>query len=458
MDKKMITDAVIAVQNGESSAWTVLDNTYRSEIYRFCLDKVKNPNEAEEITQQTIVTAYEKINSLNNPKRFKPWVLTIANNKCTDYYRRIQKNVSYSSSGDEEDEGVFDNVVESSPELYPEMKLDESTRRRILRKFIYNLPKEQAQCIELKYFQGLKGSEIAAQIGVNANTVRSRLRYGEANLKKQILEYEKSTNSKLFAGLGYSYSNQLSGNTAGRSFRIPAVVAVITALVVAAAAVFGVFMFNGNNNAVRPKNTATGVPGESNGKSQREILDDISGRYLLTSSNDNCRSECVINADGTVNGKYILESNEKKDGFAKTVYESRWNAVVDNLVQLNDYSYSFILADFIYVNEPKTEKIEGDTRTIYLGAKGIDENSSLTVYTPETPVSKLTESITSWPLIERSINGTDKLNAYIIADLSRPEVHPYVLENDKIKKLEPATVSPAVRQTATDPAASGKKH
>lgn len=84
MEKQVITNAVIAVQNGDSSGWTVLDNEYRDQIYRFCLDKVKNTHEAEEITQQTIVTAFQNIGSLKNPKRFKPWVLTIANNKCTD--------------------------------------------------------------------------------------------------------------------------------------------------------------------------------------------------------------------------------------------------------------------------------------------------------------------------------------------------------------------------------------
>lgn len=43
MDNQRITDAVIAVQNGDNSSWNILDDEFRNQVYRFCLDKVKNP-------------------------------------------------------------------------------------------------------------------------------------------------------------------------------------------------------------------------------------------------------------------------------------------------------------------------------------------------------------------------------------------------------------------------------
>lgn len=436
MEKQVITNAVIAVQNGDSSGWTVLDNEYRDQIYRFCLDKVKNTHEAEEITQQTIVTAFQNIGSLKNPKRFKPWVLTIANNKCTDYYRRIQKNMNFSSAGNEEADGYFDNVVENEEELYPEIHLDEAAQRKIIRHFIYNLPKEQAQCIELKYYQGLKGSEIASQLGINANTVRSRLRYGEANLKKQIQEYEKSTKTKLRLGAVYSYSNQLSGHSsANRRYSIPAVVAAITALVVAASVIFGVFITK-NNSGVKPKPNSS----QSSGKtlSESEILNNIAGKYLLTSNTVTGRSECIVNADGTVKGVYT-DTVQKQSGskYSSTVFESKWTGLLKNLKQINEYSYNFNISDIIYEHVPNTEKISNNVRTVYTEAKGMSEGSTLTVYTPETPESKLDSRMTSLPLIERSVKENGKLNSYVIVDLSEKKLSPYVVEKNDIKRVSP---------------------
>ncbi len=449
MDNQRITDAVIAVQNGDNSSWNILDDEFRNQVYRFCLDKVKNPYEAEELTQQTIVSAYQNIGNLKNPKRFKPWLLTIANNKCTDYYRKIQRNVNYSAVGDEDTDAAFDNVIEDNSDSYPEIKLDESTQRKILRKFIGNLPKEQAQCIELKYFQGLKGSEIAALIGVNANTVRSRLRYGEANLKKQILEYEKRTKTKLRFSANYSYSNQLAGNSGRSRFTAPAVVAVITALVVAASVVFGVFLYNNSKVTTTPENQIS-ESSLANNMPQADILNNIAGKYILTNANGEKQSECIVNSDGTVNGTYTESTSKSGSNYDSTVYKCDWKATLDNLSKLNGYSYNFSINNITYDHTPKTEEIINSVRTVYTSAAGISEGAEITVYTPETPVSELDSSLKTNSQVSRYSAG-DKLNSYMIVLEDEEKLYPYFLESDQIA----TAVSTVTVETSPDSYSSG---
>ena len=49
---------------------------------------IDSPADTEDILQETYLTAYQKFSQLRNPDAFKAWVLSIARNKCTDYFRQ----------------------------------------------------------------------------------------------------------------------------------------------------------------------------------------------------------------------------------------------------------------------------------------------------------------------------------------------------------------------------------
>ena len=57
-------------------------------IERFVRFRIDSPADAEDILQETYLTAYQKFSQLRNPDAFKAWVLSIARNKCTDYFRQ----------------------------------------------------------------------------------------------------------------------------------------------------------------------------------------------------------------------------------------------------------------------------------------------------------------------------------------------------------------------------------
>lgn len=57
-------------------------------IERFVRFRIDSPADAEDILQETYLTAYQKFSQLRNPDAFKAWVISIARNKCTDYFRQ----------------------------------------------------------------------------------------------------------------------------------------------------------------------------------------------------------------------------------------------------------------------------------------------------------------------------------------------------------------------------------
>jgi RNA polymerase sigma-70 factor (ECF subfamily) len=73
-------------------------------IFRYLFSRVQNIHDAEDLTSQTFITAYENLSKLKNPKIFTAWVFTIARNKTYDFFRRSQRhpNVQFDEKMDQE--------------------------------------------------------------------------------------------------------------------------------------------------------------------------------------------------------------------------------------------------------------------------------------------------------------------------------------------------------------------
>ncbi len=64
---------------------------HQSAIERFVKFKISDPFDADDILQETYLTAANKFNTLQNKESFKPWILSIARNKCNDHFRKNRK-------------------------------------------------------------------------------------------------------------------------------------------------------------------------------------------------------------------------------------------------------------------------------------------------------------------------------------------------------------------------------
>ena len=75
----------------------------RAAVERFVRYRVSMVHDADDILQEVYITAYSKFPQLKNKESFKPWIISIARNKCTDYFHRVAKQY----------EIPIDNVAES---------------------------------------------------------------------------------------------------------------------------------------------------------------------------------------------------------------------------------------------------------------------------------------------------------------------------------------------------------
>lgn len=255
--KEEIRQAVSAVQNGNISKWEVIDKAYRKKIEGYCAARSRNASEAEDLAQLTMMDAYRKIGSLRETDKLESWLFGIASHKCKDYNRQSSAQSGLPDNLAGETEEADSGTDRSEPERQAEI----SQLQEVVRGFIDSLPEEQAEIIRLRYYEGLTVPEIAEQLGENPNTVKSRLRYGEKKLQKQVRDYEKKTGVKLGAiallfpnGTKAAVATGVGAGSAS-GFVIPAAIIGTAVAVTAGAAVAGFTMFGGNQNDAEPPQT-----------------------------------------------------------------------------------------------------------------------------------------------------------------------------------------------------------
>ena len=76
------------IQEGDIAAFEDLYRRYYGRLFRFCLRRMGNPHEAEEVTQEAFARAYRAMPGLRGEKRFYPWLSVIASRLCIDSHRR----------------------------------------------------------------------------------------------------------------------------------------------------------------------------------------------------------------------------------------------------------------------------------------------------------------------------------------------------------------------------------
>ena len=176
-------DLVMSFINGDNSALAALIDKYRSRIFGFIISKVKNKEVAEDIFQETFIKVINKIKKrkYNEQGKFIVWVMTITHNLIMDYFRKQKKRKFFKST---DDFNVFDFI--KNGELNVEQKLIKEQVLNHLKILINELPIEQKEILQMRYYSKMSYKEISENCGISINTALGRMRYAIINLRKII--------------------------------------------------------------------------------------------------------------------------------------------------------------------------------------------------------------------------------------------------------------------------------
>ena len=192
MEHSRLVDLITRAQQGDKNALEELYVDIFNSVFRLALRMVKNPEDAEDITQEIYITVQEKISDLREPKAFYTWVNQITANKCNlilNKYKGIAKL-------DDEEEILA--LIDDDPANMPDKALDDEATRKLIMDVIDNLPDNQRVCIILFYYAQFTVVQIAETLETNENTIKTRLSIARAKIRKVLEELAENKGIKLW--------------------------------------------------------------------------------------------------------------------------------------------------------------------------------------------------------------------------------------------------------------------
>lgn len=186
-----ISHLVEKIKKGDNKSFEKLYKLTEREVWFTCISFLKNETTAQDIMQETYITAFLKIQSLEKSSQIRSWLNRIAVNKCKNYFKgkgEIQL-----------DDEIFENqaIVDERISIPEEYISDKAKREIILSIMQEVLSDVQYQTVIMHYFNEMTVDEIAEVFECSRGTVLSRLNYSRVKMKTAIEDYENKSGDKL---------------------------------------------------------------------------------------------------------------------------------------------------------------------------------------------------------------------------------------------------------------------
>ena len=177
-------------QGGNAEAFTQLIGRYEDRIFRLARSVCSGlPSEAEDVYQETFLTAFKKLRGFHGDSELGTWLYRIAANLCLMRHRKKKSEpfVPLLDQAHDHDDGPGHQFRDWSPT--PEEIAGKKELSRSVTRALAKLPVEYRLVVTLRDVEGLSGEKTAAVLGLSLAAVKSRLHRGRLFLRD---EFERS--------------------------------------------------------------------------------------------------------------------------------------------------------------------------------------------------------------------------------------------------------------------------
>lgn len=175
-EETVLIDSVVA---GQASKFEVLVGAYQQRIYSTLLGMLGNRQDAEDVTQETFLTAFRKLDQFERRSSFYTWLHRIAFNAAIDLQRRKKRTRNRLVSSD-----VIDTIERAGQQSSsPESIVIANETVTQVQLAMSRLDVERRNIIALRDLQEMDYAEIASMLDIPVGTVRSRLHRARIELR-----------------------------------------------------------------------------------------------------------------------------------------------------------------------------------------------------------------------------------------------------------------------------------
>jgi RNA polymerase sigma-70 factor, ECF subfamily len=188
VDPEVLVQWIRQAKKGDLGSYQQIYDVFARKVLNFVYRMVNSVEEAEDLTQETFVTVYQKLGSLKDDTKFEPWLFRIARNYVYQRYRsRAPATVSVDATDDEGQPVTHIADARKNPdESFQAMELE-----GVVQEVIDDLPEKYREVFVLSAIQHLSYQEIADIVGRSLPSVKTDIHRARLEVRRRVKDYLK---------------------------------------------------------------------------------------------------------------------------------------------------------------------------------------------------------------------------------------------------------------------------
>jgi RNA polymerase sigma-70 factor (ECF subfamily) len=177
-----LVSLVNQARKGNRSAFAKLADQFQADVFRMVFYRIRSRVDAEDITQDVFLKAFQKISTVKDAAKFRGWLFSVTLNRIRDFQRKKRFRSLFKT----EDEHIESHPGENTKSDQPDA-LEHVLRKDFWRQIgliLKKLPKMEREVFLLRFFDHLSLSEIAGVLKKNESTVKTHLYRALAKFRK----------------------------------------------------------------------------------------------------------------------------------------------------------------------------------------------------------------------------------------------------------------------------------
>ena len=179
MSERSDAELIAAVLDGDDAAFGRLVEKYQVAYVRYATRMLSDRALAEDIVQDGFVTAYERLETCENPERFAAWCFRIVRNRCHDHLRGPESR----NQGSEPLRSV------PSPRAGPAVETERAHLRRAIVSALQGLSPLLREAFVLYHEESLTYPEMARRLETSESAVKMRVKRAREALRKELSQW-----------------------------------------------------------------------------------------------------------------------------------------------------------------------------------------------------------------------------------------------------------------------------
>ena len=232
-DEKLVSQTLA----GDQDAFGVLVHKYQEMVYAYAFQKVRNEEDAQDVTQEVFWRAYHGLYQLRQPHRFRSWLYTIMSNECK---RRLVSVIKTRQR-----ETALEDATDDALRIEPMHTAPTEGWQVDLEQALSELPDDNQVAVSMFYMGDCSLKEISEFLGVSVNTVKGKLYRARQQLGSALSERYGSLlkSHKLKGGFLMQFMEQIHhipSPTMASSWSSTVIGKILLSLIVAVCVLIGV--------------------------------------------------------------------------------------------------------------------------------------------------------------------------------------------------------------------------